>query len=261
MASESSRRKKGGGLNLEPLNAGAVSVRWLSLEAADAAHLSRWRDMLDDGELQRANSHYFARDRETFIAAHALTRAMLSAATGKPTSAWRYAEGEFGKPHLAPGCPAGGLRFNMSHTRGLAACAIGHCELGVDVESADRSTGLDIADSVFAPEEALLVKSAPPERQRSLFFRLWTLKEAFIKATGEGLRRPLDSFSFALDPIRIRFHPERNRASHPDDPAAWRFAECSPSRNNHLALAVRCAPSWMMRLDARAARPEEIVPA
>jgi 4'-phosphopantetheinyl transferase len=260
MASEGSGCKTGDALILDPLDTDTVSVRWLSLEAADAGHLSRWRRMLDDSELRRANSYNFAPDRETFITAHALTRAMLSSATGKPTAAWRYVGGEFGKPYLAPGCTAGGLQFNLSQTRGFVACAVAYREVGVDVESTDRLTDIDIADTVFAPEEALLVKTAPPERQRYLFFRFWTLKEAFIKATGEGLRRPLDSFSFELDPIRIRFHPERLRGSHPDDPEGWQFAEDCPLPNRHLALAFRHTPSGRVRLDVRAVRPEEIAP-
>jgi hypothetical protein len=162
MALESPERKTGDALIFDPLDTDTVSVRWLSLEAADAAHLSCWREMLDDSELQRANSLHFISDRETFITAHALTRAMLSSATGKPTGAWHYVEGEFGKPYLAPGCGADGLRFNISHTRGLVACAIAYRELGVDVESADRSTDIDVADTVFAPEEALLVNTARP---------------------------------------------------------------------------------------------------
>jgi 4'-phosphopantetheinyl transferase len=169
--------------------------------------------MLDDNERRRADGFHFAVDREAFTAAHALTRAMLSEVTGKPTAAWRFAEGEYGRPELASCCAIDGLRFNISHTRGLVTCAVAYRDVGVDVESADRAVDLDLADTVFAPEEALVLKSAPPALQRDLFFRLWTLKEAFIKATGEGLNRPLGSFSFTLGPVRIRLHPERTRRS------------------------------------------------
>jgi len=164
------------------------------------------------------------------------------------------------KTSIGSACAAGGLRFNISHTRGLVACAIAYRELGVDEESADRSTDIDIADIVFAPEEVSIVKSAHHERQRCLFFRFWTLKEAFIKATGEGPRRPLDSFSFGLDPVRLKFHAERHSGSHPGDPDGWQFAEYRPLPNRHLALAFRHTPSRPVRLDVRAARPEEIIP-
>jgi 4'-phosphopantetheinyl transferase len=245
---------------VDSLETNTVLVRWLSLSAANPAHWSSWRRILDRGERRQADKFRFAVDREAFTAAHALRRVMLSELTGNPTAAWRYTEGEFGRPELAPCCATPTLRFNISHTRGLVACAIAHHQVGVDVESADRAIDFGLADTVFAPEEALILKSASPNQIGRLFFRFWTLKEAFIKATGEGLSRPLNSFSFTLDPVRIQFHPERNRASPHDDPAAWQFAEYRPSKNKYLALAVRRAPSQKMRLDARAVRPEEIVP-
>src|ERR1700734_1735047 len=86
---------------VSPLGRDAVRVRWLSLADVDAERLSRWRRMLDARELRRANSYHFASDADAFVAAHALTRAMLSSATGKPTDSWRYSTGEFGKPGLA----------------------------------------------------------------------------------------------------------------------------------------------------------------
>jgi 4'-phosphopantetheinyl transferase len=181
----------------------------------------------------------------------------LSESTGLPTATWRYVAGEFGKPALAADCSGSGLHFNIAHTRGLVACAIAHDEVGVDVEASDRMTDCDIADRFFSPEEARLVRSSPPETRAHLFFRFWTLKEAFIKATGEGLTRPLDSFSFAFDPVRIQFHPERQDILRHDDPAAWRFAEIRAARDRPLAVAFRrkCSGPW---LDAREARPEEI---
>jgi 4'-phosphopantetheinyl transferase len=243
---------------LNPLKTDTVRVRWLSVSSSDAADLSSWRRMLDDNERRRADRFHFAVDREAFTAAHALARGLLSEVTGKPPAAWLFSESEYGRPELASRCAIDGLRFNISHTRGLVACAVAYRDVGVDVESADRAADLDLADTVFAPEEVLVLKSAPPALQRGLFFRLWTLKEAFIKATGEGLNRPLDSFSFTLDPVRIRFHPERTRRSQSDDPAAWQFAEYRPSLHRHLALAVRRTESLPMRIDARPAGPEEL---
>jgi 4'-phosphopantetheinyl transferase len=245
---------------LEPLDSDTVRVRWLLVEAGSAADLWRWRGMLDAMELARADSYHFASDRDTFTAAHALVRTMLSEATGLPTSSWRYVTGEFGKPALEADCAGSELHFNISHTRGFVACAIARDEVGVDVEASDRMTDFDIGDRFFAPEEAQLVRSAPSETRASIFFRFWTLKEAFIKATGEGLTRPLDSFSFAFDPVRIVFHPEREDILRQDNRAAWQFAECRPARDRPLAIAVRRKPLGPLRLDAREARPKEVAP-
>jgi 4'-phosphopantetheinyl transferase len=257
MAQGNRRCKTAGTMTPDPLDSDTVRVRWLPVAASDGDHLSRWRGMLDAEELARADRYHFVSDRDTFTAAHALTRVMLSDATGLPTATWRYVTGEFGKPALVADCAGGGLRFNISHTRGFVACAIARHEIGVDVEASDRQTDFDIADRFFAPEEAQLVKSAPPEGRACVFFRFWTLKEAFIKATGEGLRRPLDSFSFTFDPVRIAFHPEREGIPRRDDPAAWQFVECRPARDRSLALAIMRNTLRPLRLDARAARPED----
>ena len=246
---------------VRPLEADTVRVRWLSVGASDDARLPSWRRMLDDAERRRADRFVFAADRSVYTAAHALTRAMLSEATGCGVDVWRYEEGEHGRPELASSCATEGLRFNISHTRGLVACAIARSDVGVDVKAADWRVDFALADSVFAPEEAATLKAAAPEDRRSLFFRFWTLKEAFIKATGEGLRRPLNSFSFTLDPVRIRFHPERGRPARSDDPQLWRFGEFRPAAGRRLALAVRSASPGRLRFDMRAAQPDEIAAA
>jgi 4'-phosphopantetheinyl transferase len=242
----------------DPLEHDAVRIRWLSVDSAGPDLMSRWTELLDEEERRRAGGFHFDEDRRAFIAARALTRSMLSAATGWPTDFWRYSIGEFGKPRLAPERDAGGLRFNISHTRRLVVCAIAFEDVGVDAECLDRATDLSLANSIFAPEERRFLNSAAPEATRCRFFRIWTLKEAFIKATGEGLSRPLDSFSFAFEPLRIELQPGRSRLPHADDPADWQFAEYCPTPRSRLALATRRNVARPARLDVRAARLEEI---
>jgi len=137
-----------------------VRVRWLVVEARDTPHLARWRSMLDPEELARADRYHFAADRNIYTAAHALARFMLSEATCLSTRTWRYVTGEFGKPALAAEFSKWNLHFNISHTRGLAACAIASQEVGVDVERSHRSIDLGIARHYFAPEEVRILSSA-----------------------------------------------------------------------------------------------------
>ncbi|MCW5735063.1 MAG: 4'-phosphopantetheinyl transferase superfamily protein [Enhydrobacter sp.] len=108
-------------------------------------------------------------------------------------------------------------------------------DIGVDIEGVDRRGRLlEIADAYFAPDELILLRNAPPAAQRSIFFRLWTLKEAYIKAHGDGLSLPLDRFSFSLSPPVIAFAP-----GFPDDPAVWQFATESPTPTHIMSVAVR----------------------
>lgn len=245
---------------MQPLAADTIRLRWLPVAADSARHMARWRGMLDAEELARADRFMFDPDREIFTAAHALARSVLSEATGRPTAFWRYAKGPSGKPRLAMEDAAGGLRFNISHTSGMVCCAVAHHDIGVDVEASDRRFDLAIADRFFAPEEVALLHATPPERQVALFFRFWTLKEAFIKTTGEGLSRPLASFSFAFDPPRVRFHPERDELRRNDDPALWRFMEFSAAENRPVALAVRTRCPDRIDVDAQEATAEAVVP-
>jgi 4'-phosphopantetheinyl transferase len=233
-----------------------VRVRWLIVE--DTPHLSRWRSMLDLDELVRADRYHSVSDRNIYTAAHALLRFMLSEATGIPTTLWRFATGEFGKPQLAPDFRGCNLRFNISHTRGLVACAIARHEVGVDVERSDRKIDLDIARHYFASEEVRLMRAFPRIEQEKVFFRLWSLKEAFIKATGEGLRRPLDSFAFAFDPVRIAFRPERDNRAGRNDQTEWQFWDWQPADDSVAALAVHGAHASSIRLDGAPVRAADI---
>jgi 4'-phosphopantetheinyl transferase len=242
------------------LDPATVRVRWLVVDGDKRPDLVRWRGMLDSEELARADRFRFDADRNIYTAAHALARRMLSEATGLPTMTWRYVLGEFGKPALAPNFSKLNLQFNISHTRGLVACAIAYNDVGVDIERVDQEIDLGIAHSYFSPEEVRALVSAPQSQQVKMFFRFWSLKEAFIKATGEGLRRPLDSFSLSPGPLQIAFHPARNYHTCRDDPAEWQFWEWLPTNDSVASLAVRSSRTSAIRLDARPARATEINP-
>jgi 4'-phosphopantetheinyl transferase len=218
------------------LGADMIGVWCMALQSPSAANLATWCGCLDATELDRASTFRFAPDRATYVAAHWLLRTARAAAGGLPPQAWRYTTDPSGKPRIALELGRAELQFNLSHTRGFVACAIGRgSEIGIDVERLDRmNPGLDIARHFFSPAEIALLGNAPEERQRETFFRLWTLKEAFIKATGEGLARALDSFSLTLDPLAIAFVPVGA-----DVASNWQFAQLQPTPQHMLALAAR----------------------
>ena len=146
-----------------------------------------------------------------------------------------FSETGRGKPVLAPPGP-GSLYFNLSHCRGGVACAL--CathDVGVDLETYDRRVNLKVADRFFPPREAEQVRQAPVDRQKEVFLDLWTLKEAYVKAGGEGLAIPLDSFAFDLsgDKIRLSF----TDGAAPDPP--WQFFRWRPEPGKTLAAAVQ----------------------
>jgi 4'-phosphopantetheinyl transferase len=164
-------------------------------------------------------------DLSSFIAAHAGLRTMLGAALGiRPVDVHITRDAQ-GKPHLYTdrqgSTPGGNLHFNISHTRGLVAVALAGCPVGIDVETPDAILDRDqVARSVFAPESlAALNALTTDDARNALFYRFWTLGEAFIKATGLGIIQGLDSFAFtATGPVQlIRVAPSWGPASR------WRF--------------------------------------
>jgi 4'-phosphopantetheinyl transferase len=201
-----------------------------------AATIAAWNATLDDGERARAARFVGAQDRIDFIAAHALARALLAAFGGRKAAEWRFAEGLHGKPRIDAALGCDDLRFNISHTRGLVACAVtrGH-EIGVDVEAWDRlRSGRDIAARFFTPDEVALIRAAPLAEEAITFFRLWTLKEAVMKATGLGFRLALDAFAVTAEPPSVRFYRDIS-----DDPALWHFAQRLIAPNFVIAAALR----------------------
>ena len=101
-----------------------------------------------------------------------------------PPSAWRFVAGPTGKPEVAPAFARSKLHFNLSHTRGLVACAVGFdYDLGIDAEAVDGGGPKDElgpATTFFAPDEAALLRGLAEDQRRRAFVRIWTLKEAGV---------------------------------------------------------------------------------
>lgn len=194
--------------------------------------------LLDPLERTRAARFRFSRDQRLFRVSHALLRLALSRHDGRPPQAWRYNFGPRGRPELDEPTPP--LRFNLSHTRNGIAIAIASAgSLGVDIEDAERPRDLRaIADRFFAPTELEALHTLDNDdafRQR--FFHLWTLKESYIKARGDGLALPLDAFAFELDPPHLHFHVEDPARIPNAHPHAWRFALLHAPSGHPVALA------------------------
>lgn len=164
----------------------------------------------------------------------------------------------WGKPYLEEGAGLPGLRFNLSHGASQALFAFSPgAELGVDLEEVrPRQDALDLARHFFTPQEQGWLKGmAAIERDRA-FARLWTLKEAYLKALGLGLSKPLNSFEvspgcFGLQgPVLADFQPQA---------PGWGLFELDLGLEVCGSLAFRGSPArnqvrawWMHRAGGRA---------
>lgn len=208
--------------------------------------------LLDEAERARADRFRFARDREAYVAAHALVRTMLSAHAPRPPQAWRFSTDAHGKPEIIRTTETPALRFNLSHTHGLVAAAITiDNDVGIDVEVVDATRlTMDLATRYFAAAEIQHLRRLPPDRRLETMFAFWTLKEAYIKAVGLGLSLPLDAFAYQLEPLAIRFSPPLH-----DDPATWLLRRLTPGPRHALAVALRHPAPQAVTLRAEAMDP------
>jgi 4'-phosphopantetheinyl transferase len=174
---------------------------WRAILDQPQSRVSSFFRTLAQDEKERAARFYFQKDREHFIVARGVLRAILSSYLKADPDELRFGYSSYGKPFVvSDNC--GDLRFNLSHSHGLALFAVA-CgrELGIDVERM-RTEVIEqqIAERFFSPCEVAALRALPACRQVEAFFNCWTRKEAYIKARGEGLSLPLDKFDVSLAP-------------------------------------------------------------
>jgi 4'-phosphopantetheinyl transferase len=232
------------GSGMTTLTPGQVIVWWMDVHALTDPLPAHWFKLLDQDEQTKASRFHFAADRRQYIAAHALVRSMLASYTGERPDTLQFWRAAGGRPELAQNTD---LRFNLSRTRTLVACALARVDpVGLDIESFDHAeAGPEIAQSCFTQTEIELVRKLGHDG----FLRLWTLKEAFLKATGDGLSRPLNSFSFSLDPIRI----DNGGAN-----GGWHFAQLCPLANHWLAVALHSRGAHAAQIELRQIASNEL---
>ncbi|MCA9137648.1 MAG: 4'-phosphopantetheinyl transferase superfamily protein [Planctomycetales bacterium] len=197
---------------------------------------SRCEKLLDPQELASADRFRRTTTRNQHVVGRAMARRLLGATNVAPQQI-QFAAGAFGKPEVVTP-PEAVLPFNIAHTDGLVLCGVANQQadlVGVDVESLDRRTSTDLAERYFAKPEIEFLRDKPADQQQYFFLRIWTLKEAFIKAIGTGLHTPLADFAFEGidgDRPRIRFlEPGLERGK------KWNFV-CFQPREGFIAAAA-----------------------
>ncbi len=159
-------------------------------------------DVLSEDERKRAGRFHFKKDKNLFIISHGALRNILSRYLKVEPCEIKYHADSHGKPKLHEEIKTIDLRFNLSHSSGLAMCAVGlGRDLGIDVQFIkDGFRGREIAERFFSSAEVSELFILPQHQQGKAFFRCWTRKEAFIKARGMGLSIPLNQFAVSLAP-------------------------------------------------------------
>lgn len=197
--------------------------------------LQQLRKCLAEDELSRANRFVFEKDRNHYVAARGQLRHILSIYLHLEPQNYQFEYTSHGKPSLIGDYD---LSFNLSHSGKLVLYAISRRRtLGIDIELMRPDfSGIEIAEHYFSKNEVDIFRHLPENLRPEAFFTCWTRKEAYIKAIGEGLSCPLDTFDVAFAPGE---EPKliANRTK-PDEVSRWSMYDFAAGEGYKAALCA-----------------------
>jgi len=217
------------------LSEGDVHV-WRVLFERFAHEADTYLPILSDEEKERAERFHFDSGRIQYLVTRTALRKTLARYTNADAHTLCFEYSAHGKPSLSG---ADAPQFNVAHSGGLALIAVAkEGMVGVDVEARRPDfAGQRIANRFFSAREAGALRNLPPEQHERGFLNCWTRKEAYIKARGDGLSCPLDSFDVSLapgEPAQLL-----SVKSDPCEAALWTMHELSLGDDFAAAVAVR----------------------
>ncbi|MGA7504860.1 MAG: 4'-phosphopantetheinyl transferase superfamily protein [Candidatus Sulfotelmatobacter sp.] len=207
---------------------------------------ARWQRTLSPDETARASRFHFAVDRQRYAISRGVLRTIVAGylATDAKNLDFVYSGKE--KPSLSATYSREGLMFNISHSGSVGLLAFTReREIGVDVEQVRSDFEVDaIARRFFSAHEQEQLAVLPEQERFEAFFRCWTRKEAYIKATGDGLSLPLDQFDVSI----VSGHSDALIATRPDksEAARWLLREV-PAGHGYLAALCAQGHDWKLK--------------
>ena len=211
---------------------------WRAILDQSSSQVQRFLRYLAGDELARAERFYFERDREHFIVARGVLRAILACYLNRVPECLSFCYGAHGKPGLAGETDGNAIRFSVSHSHGVALYAVSRArEVGIDLERVRFDLAVsEIAEQFFSRREVSMLRALPTEMRLHAFFRCWTRKEAYIKARGEGLSLSLDQFDLSSSPRESDAVLDTRRGS--SEASRWSLQELTPAPGYVGALVV-----------------------
>lgn len=227
-----------GALSVPTLQAGTIHLWSVDLDTF------RGDDCLSEDERDRARRFHFERDRRRYIAGRSGLRKLLGEYLQQDPKTIRFEYGPAGKPFLA------GISFNLAHSgnRGLIGIAR-EGQLGVDIEEVREISDLDdLAKSVFAPGELERWRQLTGSERVCAFYRIWTRKEAYLKASGEGIATRLQSFE-------VNFAANEPAAIVRGAEGAWMLRDVATEPSFAAAVAYEGSQLELQRFDLTTSTP------
>lgn len=193
--------------------------------------------ILNEEERDRAQRFKFPKDQIQFVLCRGLLRHLLGAYQGQAPETLQFIYGEQGKPALVGQKEEPGLHFNLSHSHGKALLAFSpEKPVGVDLEKVDENKPLlKLVQRYFTPQENQFLRQFSGKAQNEAAYKLWTLKEAYLKAQGLGLSKSLDSFQMTwqgAEEPRVQLKDGRQEVS------SWTLKSFTPFVGYVAGIAV-----------------------
>ncbi|MBD2859686.1 4'-phosphopantetheinyl transferase superfamily protein [Spongiibacter sp. KMU-158] len=222
------------------LQAGQVDLWFFSTDDPRLQReLAEHKALLSSEEQAQSDQLLNPLQHRDFILNRAMLRSVLAVYGDFTPQTVDFSVNQFGKPQLGDSSAralreAAGhdLHFNTAYSAGISICAVARDDVGVDIESHPDSAGmLAAADDYLSKAELQALRAQPEAGQLAQFFRYWTLKEAWLKARGEGLSVSLQDFSMLLDGEQIGFDgPDKD---------LWQFRLLGQNDSHTAALALK----------------------
>lgn len=207
------------------------------------SHLQQLAQTLSADEKERADKYYTELDKNRFTVRRGLIRTIIGCNLGIEPAAVQFHHPPGGKPSVEHRSDKGKLFFSISHSNGLALYAIAwNREIGVDLERVrPLNETKAIAARFFSSREIEAIQKLPGGQRIQGFFNCWTRKEAYLKATGLGLSRPLDDVVVSLvpgEPAKLL-----SVAGDPDEPSRWSLVSLAPAPGYVAAVCFETSRS------------------
>ncbi|KPU83017.1 4-phosphopantetheinyl transferase [Psychromonas sp. PRT-SC03] len=237
---------------MQPLNLQNNDVHLWILNPQQIKDTKHFLALLTPLEEQKVKRYRLPQAQRNALLTRAFVRLILSQYEIRPASQWHFDINALGKPEVSNTTRP--LRFNLSHNNDLIICAITlEKDIGCDIENLARKINVkSISKRYFSVLEQQQLNALPDNQKNAFFFKLWTLKEAFVKATGLGIAQGLDTFSFNLAEQRQKeqnIHLMFSQKCSEQDARRWQSHLFYPDDTHCIALCVKSEQTMQYALN------------
>ena len=200
---------------------------------------------LSKDEVERANRFYFERDRMQFIMRRGILKQIIAKYLAIEPKNLLFEYNRFGKPFLIGDSLKHDFRFNMSHSKNIALYCIGYQkDVGIDIEYIREDFEFQqIIDRFFSPRAPDFLQKLPTDKRREAFFRIWTRKEAVLKALGKGVSFPMQMVNVPYN--RSNFTIRINSVGDQCKESSWYVQDVFPDNNYIASIAIEGSGSGL----------------